>query len=951
MKKCASALITVALISISLLQMAPVTASSNTQYRLPVPSDTLVIPAGAHNIHTMNRGTVSILMSLNLRHQASLSSLIRSQSTPGSTQYHKWLSPARFDSLFSPSSGEVSTVTAYLESFGMNVTHVSQNRLLIAASATPAELHAAFDVTPYSFNIDGHEYYAAGGMVTLPAGIASLISGVQGLQDYVQAAHPMLGAVHSQSSLYSPPTGLNPTPPYNPATIHAAYNFTQAYRNGYSGSGVSVSIITAYAFDNASIQTFDSTFGIVANRINVVQPYGGTTQLNLETTLDTEWMSATAPNSTINVVEGINPQLGTFTQLFNYVVSKNLSSVVTTSWGTPESVTPSSTITQDNGIFKQAAAQGITIFAASGDFGAYDNTSSPTPDFPASSPYVTGVGGTWLNLSKTGSGITISSETGWNKSGGGISSVFGKPYWQVGPGTPSTGGRAVPDVSLNAKPSSGYFVFYNSSWLEAGGTSFGSPIWGGIMSLENQFRAMKGEPSMGFANPSFYRILNSSNYSVAFHDITQGYNGYYSAHQGYDMVTGVGTPSVYDLLLILAKQPTKPLKAIATGSPPAGDVPLYVSLYAEISGGLGPYNVSWALNGSTAGSFGAPFSYQLQNILKIYNAGNYTIRLTVRDNVSEVSVSYFNVTAYSNPSNTLKASLSGSPTSGDANLTVSFSTSVSGLQTLSTEYYRYAFADGGYLTTSSPTVKHTYVYGGNFTALVTAYENVTGSTPDNYTAQSLFSVTVFPHLVAEILSNRTGGSYPLHILFTASNNGGKAPFAYSWTYTNQSGSFSLSGKYLYVNYSSVGNYTVTLSVTDFYSSHSVASETIRVYNPLSGLINVSPSANGVAPYNVTFVATVTGGAGGYSYLWNFGGGNTAFGNPANFVFSSGGNFTVRLTVHDLAGDVLHVTTHVVVQGLGLLQLFQNRITLLIITAMIVIAAVVSYAILRKKGET
>jgi len=948
MKRTVTALMAIMMLSVSILPVTAALGSSTIQYRFPVPADATGIPAGAVNIHEMSHSSVNILVSLNFIHQAALSSLISAQSTPGSQQYHKWLSPARFESLFSPPPSEVSAVTSYLEGFGMNVTHVSADRLLMDVTASAAELHSAFGTTLYSFTLDGQGYYSAKGAVVLPLNIAALISGVQGLQDYITASQPLLSTAGSPASSYTPPTGLNPVPPYNPATIHAAYNFTQAYKDGYSGTGTSVSIITSYAFDNATLQTFDSTFGIAPNRINVLQPTGSTTQLNLETTLDTEWLTATAPNSTINVIEGINPQLNTFTQLFSYAVNHNISSVITTSWGTPESQTPNSTMTQDNKIFKQAAAQGITIFAASGDFGAYDNTTSPTPDFPASSPYVSGVGGSWLNLTKTGNGgIAISSETGWNKSGGGMSAVFQKPSWQIGPGVPSGVGRYVPDVSLNAKPASGYFVYYNSSWLEAGGTSFGAPIWAGIMALENQLRAMNGESTMGLANPSFYRILNSSNYSTAFHDITQGYNGYYSAGPGYDMVTGVGTPSVYNLLLILAKQPTSPLRAIATGSPYWGDAPLYVSLYAEISGGLGPYNVSWALNGTTSGSFYAPFSYKLQDIAKLNNAGKYVIKLTVKDSVHEVSVSYFNVTVLSKSGNTLVASLLGSPTNGDANLTVKFSTSVSGGSITSvTGYFRYAFADSGYLTTSSSNVQHTYTSGGNYTALVTAYEN--GTTSGNYTAQSLFSVTVYPRLIANILSNRTGGSYPLHILFTAANFGGRSPFSYAWTYANQSGSFSSAGKHLYVNYSSVGNYTVTLSVTDFYNSHSIASENIRVYQPMTGSINVSPSSTGVAPYNATFVATVAGGAGGYSYSWNFGGGNTARSNPANFVFTGGGNFIVRLTVRDVAGDVLNITTHVSVQGLGLLQLFQNRTTLLIITVMIIIAAVVSYAIVRRK---
>ena len=950
MKKVILASVMVVLLSASLIQLSSFPAAGRSpDFYLPVNSDGLPVPAGSASVHKLDDATFHILVSLKLNHEQALATLIAEQSNPASYNYHAFLSPAQFDSRFSPTESQVHAVTDYLQSHGIHVLHVASDRLLLEATATPSSVSSAFGVTMISFTLQGKTYYTAAGTVTVPFQIAPLVNGIEGLQNFDVASHPALYVNNSAAPYYTPPSGPDASPPYNPATIHEAYNFTGIYSDGYSGSGTAVSIVTAYAFSNSTVANFDNTFSIVPKRINVLQPYGQTSQLDLETTLDTEWMSSTAPNATINVIEGPNPQLSTFTELFNYVVEHNLSSVMTTSWGTPESQTPTSTMSSDNQTFMQAAAEGITTFAASGDFGAYDNTSSPTVDFPASSPFVTGVGGTWLNLTQSGSNVAVSSETGWNRSGGGVSTVFSRPSWQTGYGDfVSGGGREVPDVSLNAKPSSGYFVYYNNTWDEAGGTSFGAPIWGGIISLENQVRLAKSEGPIGFLNPAIYKILNSANYSVSFNDVTSGYNGYYSAGPGYDMVTGIGTPSVYNLLLVLARQPTQPLAAHATGSPSWGDIPLSVSLYANITGGLRPYNINWAINNSSGGW--RTFNSSAATVAKISHAGNYSFRLTVTDNASETSVSFFNVTAYSAPGNTMSAALSGTPSNGDAPLAVSFSTAVSNepFGVISTSF-DYAFGDGSYLNDSgSATATHVYSSGDTISALVTVYALDTGAPNGYYTAQSIFSIAVYPHLAVSINSSRLGGSYPLRITFTAVVAGGRQPYAASWQYANQSVVYRSSGMSLNVTYTAVGNYSLFLTVKDYYGSSANASETIRVFPPLNGIITVLPSSNGVAPYNATFNASVSGGSGVYFYSWHFGGGAVSSGNPVNHVFASGGTYRVKLIVTDTAGDTVNITTQLTIQGLGLIPLLENHTTLIILFLTIIIAATASYFIVRKK---
>jgi kumamolisin len=213
----------------------------------------------------------------------------------------------------------------------------------------------------------------------------------------------------------------------------------------------------------------------------------------------------------------------------------NKPSVLSISWGGPESSWAQASVTALDDACQSAAALGVTITVASGDNGSSDGVTDGQNhvDFPASSPHVLACGGTEL----IGSGTTIESETVWNDgtqggaSGGGFSTLFPLPAWQSSAGI-SGSGRGVPDVAGDAAPESGYNILVDGEQEVVGGTSAVAPLWAALIAMINQ---MKGAP-VGFVNAALYADAQD------FHDITQGNNGSYSAAPGWDACTGLGSP-------------------------------------------------------------------------------------------------------------------------------------------------------------------------------------------------------------------------------------------------------------------------------------------------------------------------------------------------------------------------------------------------------------------------
>lgn len=339
--------------------------------------------------------------------------------------------------------------------------------------------------------------------------------------------------------------------PYTPSDIYDAYDMNYIHSKGYYGNNTTIVIVDAYGDPtlNYDVSAFDNITGLPPANITTITPEGSITSTNSgwasETAIDVEWSHAIAPGAKIDLV--LAPGDGSrLLDSVAYAISHKLGDIISLSWGEAESNLSLSSISELNNIYKQAAEENITIVAASGDQGADDGTSHLAVNFPASDPYVLGVGGT--TLTQTRSGFT---QTAWGNivsgkveaSGGGFSSYFSTPYYQIAPNY-TENQRGVPDVSLDANPNTGVLVIVNGEESTLGGTSIATPMWAGIIATMDQYF----NRSMGVVNPLFYKISETKYYTNTFTQITSGSNYGYNAGSGWNPVTGLGTPLVSNLI-------------------------------------------------------------------------------------------------------------------------------------------------------------------------------------------------------------------------------------------------------------------------------------------------------------------------------------------------------------------------------------------------------------------
>jgi kumamolisin len=234
---------------------------------------------------------------------------------------------------------------------------------------------------------------------------------------------------------------------------------------------------------------------------------------------------------------------------FQTVISDMQSGVAITevsiSLGSCESSVPTGELSTDDNFFATMSSLGATVLVSSGDSGSDEcGDGSATPAFFSTSPNVTAVGGTTLNLDGNDN---ITSETGWSGSGGGVSTVFATPSYQSGLGYSN---RAVPDVAADADPNTGVLIILNGQSEQIGGTSLAAPTWAGLLALANGGRIAAGGASLGALNATLYGLNGTAN----FNDITSGSNGAYTAATGYDLVTGLGSPAFGTLYGTLLSQ-------------------------------------------------------------------------------------------------------------------------------------------------------------------------------------------------------------------------------------------------------------------------------------------------------------------------------------------------------------------------------------------------------------
>ncbi len=329
--------------------------------------------------------------------------------------------------------------------------------------------------------------------------------------------------IHIFRSAQSAPAGVTP------AEIKRIYNLP------LKGGTGTIALIEAYDTPNieSDLAVFNDKYGLPActtkNGCLEKHKMASTTATDggwaLEASMDVEWAHAIAPQAKILLVEAKTASGANLLAAVDYAAARKDAVAVSMSWGGAEF--PEELSLDSHFVSKS----GAIFFAASGDNGT-------GAEWPAASPNVVGVGGTSLELFKSGAFI---SETAWSGSGGGVSAYEPEPDYQRAYSIPKAGGhRAVPDVAYNADPKSGYVVYRTTGsskngWYTIGGTSAGAPQWAAIHAL-----------GLSVSLPKLYADKSSANTLKYFRDITSGANGtckyYCNARARYDYVTGLGVP-------------------------------------------------------------------------------------------------------------------------------------------------------------------------------------------------------------------------------------------------------------------------------------------------------------------------------------------------------------------------------------------------------------------------
>ncbi|MFF4814594.1 protease pro-enzyme activation domain-containing protein [Kitasatospora sp. NPDC001309] len=536
----------IAVLPLTAVSLGVATAQAATPHAAPrVALPNTVNPAVAHSEKKGDvpaEQQISVAVSLKLRDSAGLDRFLAAVATPGTPEYGTYLTPEQFSARYAPTQQAVDQVKAYLTAQGLTVGDVSANRQVVNAHGTAAQVSQAFGTHESSY-LDPQQqrtFFANDGAASIPAELASVVQGLSGLDNHA-VRKGRIAAPHSVT-----PNAATATPKgMAPAQYRGAYNLD---KTGADGTGTTVALWEFDGYKSSDLTTYDSQYGLTGPAVTTVPVDGANYdsspgQGEGEVELDSEIVRGAAPKATQLLYEAPNSDQGEI-DMANKIVADNKVSVISISWGTCEPDTTASSMTAVDNAFKQAAAQGISVFSASGDDGSKDCTRSASGasvtsvDFPASSPHQTGVGGT--NLQVTG-GNGYSSESAWSTAGGGVSTVFGKPSWQTGTGIGGTM-RTVPDVASNADPQSGFAIYTGGGWNVYGGTSAAAPLWAGYAAQVNQKAKAAGQPALGEANPKLYAVANSSSYGSTFHDVTTGANQDFSAGTGYDQVTGWGTP-------------------------------------------------------------------------------------------------------------------------------------------------------------------------------------------------------------------------------------------------------------------------------------------------------------------------------------------------------------------------------------------------------------------------
>jgi len=466
------------------------------------------------------------------------------------------LTRTEFAARYGAAPDDVRRVETFAQQFDLTIVAVDVGRRTVVLGGTIAAMNEAFGTALQLYQSPRGVYRTRLGPLYLPADLQDVVVGVFGLDNRPQAQvrcrrhRRIVGPAAAADTSYTPPQ------------IAALYQFPGTV----TGAGQTVAIIElGGGFKAADLQSYFKELGVAAPSVTAVSvdgaknsPEGDPNSADGEVLLDIEIVGAIAAGARIVVYFAPNTDQG-FLDAITTAVHDDVRqpSIVSISWGGPESSWTSQSLTTYDQAFQDAAALGVTVCCASGDSGSSDGVSdgSAHVDFPASSPYVLACGGTRIESA----GGALASEAVWNDgvnggaTGGGVSDVFPLPSYQASAKVPVSvnsshaRGRGVPDVAGDADPSTGYRVRVDGHEVVYGGTSAVAPLWSALVALINQAR---GKP-VGYLNPMLY-----ASGAHACRDVSSGTNGAYRARAGWDACTGLGSPDGPALMKLLATAKT-----------------------------------------------------------------------------------------------------------------------------------------------------------------------------------------------------------------------------------------------------------------------------------------------------------------------------------------------------------------------------------------------------------
>ena len=604
--------------------------------------------AGRMAVGTKLEG-ISIVLSRTVTQEAALQALIAAQQDPTSPSYHKWLTPEEFAARFGVADADIAKIQSWLEKHGFTVDSITRSKNRIIFSGTVEQVEAAFGTELHYYKVNGEAHFAPSRDISVPAAVSSVVQTVTNLSTFRPKPHVRFKSPQPAVSpnFTSGQSGNHFLTPKDVATI---YDINPAYNAGYAGTGQAIAVVGQSSILLSDIEHFQTAAGFtpVKDPTLVLVPGSGTAMVRTgdegESDLDLEYSSTIANGATIYFVYvGNNANYNVFDAI-QYAVDNKIAPVISVSYGLCEAGLGQTGYSSLNLFLAQAATQGQSVIAASGDSGSTDCYGVPGlttaqqealgVDFPASSQYVTGMGGSEFlapdvaasntTYWQAGSGSDVvssalsyipeqvwnddSSQAGLSSGGGGVSALTARPSWQTGvTGIPSGNFRLVPDISLSSSPNNAGYLYCssdsttrvtgscangfrdsnNTNLTVAGGTSFAAPIFAGMLAIINGKLNSTGQ---GVVNPTLYALAaNSTTYASAFHDITSGGNqctagttycstagtSEYPATTGFDQASGLGSIDFFNLLTAwpgssTALAPSKTTPSAATATPAAG---------------------------------------------------------------------------------------------------------------------------------------------------------------------------------------------------------------------------------------------------------------------------------------------------------------------------------------------------------------------------------------------